>query len=110
MTHIPKYYAKVSPYVDPVMEKTRHFSQVTYTAVYKHSKPLRDFISTHLPPILEKVNYEYFQFFDFFVTLPQGTPDNIFDLSIQFFTFIHLFFFRLRTFCNVNMTSFQRFS
>lgn len=57
MTHIPKYYAKISPYVDPVMEKTGYYAQVTYTVVYDNSKPARDFINAHLPPLLEKITY-----------------------------------------------------
>jgi len=55
MTHVPKYYAKVSPYVDPVMESTGYYARVTFQAIYKHSKPIRDFANTHGPPILEKV-------------------------------------------------------
>ena len=54
-TTAPKYYAKISPYVDPVLEKTGHYSRVTMTAIYKHSKPVRDFANTHIPPLLQKV-------------------------------------------------------
>ena len=54
-TNGPKYYAKVSPYVDPVLEKTGHYSRVAMAAIYKHSKPVREFANTHIPPMLEKV-------------------------------------------------------
>jgi len=57
MTHVPRYYATISPYVDPVMEKTRYYAEVTFTAVYQHSKPIREFVNKNLPPLLEKVTY-----------------------------------------------------
>jgi len=57
MTHAPKYYAKVSPYVEPVMEKTCHYTKVALDVIYVHSKPLRDFTNKNLPPLLEKITY-----------------------------------------------------
>lgn len=55
--YVPYYYAKVSPYVDPVMEKTRHYAQVTVHAIYVHSEPLRAFMNKQLPPLLEKCTF-----------------------------------------------------
>ncbi|XP_066935206.1 transmembrane protein 214-A-like isoform X1 [Clytia hemisphaerica] len=56
-TNAPIYYAKVSPYVDPVMEKTGYYTRITCEAIYKHSKPVRDFANTRIPPLLEKITY-----------------------------------------------------
>lgn len=56
-TNAPIYYAKVSPYVDPVIEKTGYYTRVAMEAIYKHSKPVRDFANTHIPPLLEKLAY-----------------------------------------------------
>lgn len=54
--NVPYYYAKVSPYVDPVMEKTGNYSRIAYNAIYTHSEPIRTLFNTHFPPLLEKVS------------------------------------------------------
>lgn len=54
--HVPYYYSKVSVYTDPALAFTWKYLQIIGNWVLDTSKPLLEYLSVVLPPILEKVN------------------------------------------------------
>lgn len=55
--HLPYYYGKVSHYVEPVIETSWYYINIAGKFIYKHSKPVREYLAEVVPPILEKISY-----------------------------------------------------
>eukprot|EP00795_Rhopilema_esculentum_P007821 gene7821-13686_t len=54
--NVPKYYAKVAPYVDPVIETSWEYTTKISKAIYEYSKPALDVISKYMEKLFEKID------------------------------------------------------
>lgn len=55
--HVPYYYSKVSVYTDPALEFSWKYLQIAGNWLLETSKPILEYLSVVVPPMLEKVNF-----------------------------------------------------